>query len=123
MANMSEIITKNIIREMQRLSKKQIDLANDISVSKQTMSKMLSGERTINAVELAMIAKALNVSIDVLVKLPSDPINENPIRAFMGKFDSKNAKEGLEIADKVADIICFHARCKDNGENMSASWR
>lgn len=123
MFDISEVIVRNIIKTMQENSIKQVELAKDIGVSKQTMSKMLNGERMINAVELASIAKALNVSTDTLVKFPTDEKVNNPIRAFMGEVDSPEVKEGLEIADKLADLICFHVRCKENGDSLKVSWR
>ena len=50
MVNMNEIISNNIINIMKQNGKKQIDLAGYLGVSKQIVSKMLSGVRVINAV-------------------------------------------------------------------------
>lgn len=123
MANMNEIIVSNIQNEMRNASMKQINLAAAIGVSKQTMSKIMSGERMINAVELAQIAKALCVSTDALVRIPQVPVETNAVRAFMGEVNTPAAKRGLEIADMLADMICFHLKCKENGESMLQPWR
>ena len=70
MVNMNEIISNNIINIMKQNGKKQIDLAGYLGVSKQIVSKMLSGVRVINAVELKKIAEFLSVSMESLVKIP-----------------------------------------------------
>lgn len=122
MTNMNEIIVRNIQNTMRNISMKQINLATAIGVSKQTMSKIMSGERMINAIELAQIAKALNVSTDVLVRIPQIPVETNAVRVFMGEVNTPAAKRGLEIADHLADMICFHLKCKENGESMLKPW-
>ena len=95
MFDMNAVITSNIVLTMREKSIKQIELAEAINVSKQTMSKMLNGSRTINAIELNSIAKALEVSIESLVSIPNSIIESNPIIAFMGSVDTKEAKKGL----------------------------
>ena len=70
MVNMNEIISNNIITSMKQSGKKQIDLAGYLGVSKQIVSKMLSGARIISAMELQKISKFLNVSMESLVKIP-----------------------------------------------------
>ena len=63
MANMNEIISNNIMLVMKKQGKKQVDLSSYLGVSKQIISKMLSGARIINAVELQKIAGFLGVSM------------------------------------------------------------
>lgn len=70
MVKMNEIISNNIINIMKQSGKKQIDLAGYLGVSKQIVSKMLSGARIINAIELQKIAEFLSVSMESLVKVP-----------------------------------------------------
>ncbi len=120
--DMNVIISNNIINNMKQKEKKQIDLANYLGISKQVMSKMLSGARIINAVELKQISCFLNVSMDNLVKVPNVIPEMNTVRAFMGKIESQKAKEGLEIADEIADMICFYARSQENAEAMMQPW-
>jgi len=123
MLDMNIVIINNISRVMKDHSVKQVDLAEALGVSRQTISKMLSGSRVINAVELNSIAQALKVSIESLVKIPSIPVEVNAVKAFMGNVNSEAAKQGLEIADQLADIICFHAKSRENGEAMMQPWR
>ena len=93
MTNINEIIVRNIQNTMRNISMKQINLATAIGVSKQTMSKIMSGERMINAIELAQIAKALNVSTDILVRIPQIPVETNAVRVFMGERSEEHTSE------------------------------
>jgi transcriptional regulator with XRE-family HTH domain len=122
MVNMNEIISNNIINIMKQNGKKQIDLAGYLGVSKQIISKMLSGVRVINAVELQKIAEFLGVSMESLVKIPQVIPETNAVKAFMGRVESTEAKEGLKIADEIADMICFYARTRENAEKMLQPW-
>lgn len=122
MVNMNEVISNNIINIMKQEGKKQIDLAGYIGVSKQIISKMLSGARVINAIELQQIAEYLSVSMESLVKAPDILSETNTVKAFMGRVDSREAKAGLEIADEIADMICFYSRTRENAENMMQPW-
>ena len=58
------IIANNIQAELKKENKKQVDLAEGIGVSKQTMSKIMNGARAINAIELHKISEYLHVSMD-----------------------------------------------------------
>lgn len=122
MINMNEIISNNIINIMRQSGKKQIDLAGYLGVSKQVVSKMLSGARGINAVELQKISEFFSVSMESLVEIPKNIPETNAVKAFMGKVESMEAKEGLKIADEIADLICFYARTRDNAKEMLKPW-
>lgn len=122
MVDMNEIISNNIMNIMKKNGKKQIDLAGFLGVSKQVISKMLSGARMINAVELQKTAEFLNVSMESLVKIPQAVPETNVVKAFMGRVESQEAKEGLKIADEIADLICFYAHTRENAEKMMQPW-
>lgn len=122
MVNVNEIISSNIMNIMKQNNKKQIDLAGYLGVSKQVVSKMLSGSRIINAFELKKIAEFLDVSMESLTKVPQMILETNTVRAFMGKVESQEAKEGLAIADEIADLICFYARTHENAMEMMQPW-
>lgn len=122
MINMNEIISNNVMNMMKKNDKKQVELAGYLGVSKQVISKMLSGSRMINAVELQKIAEYLNVSMESLVKVPQVLPETNTVRAFMGRVESREAKEGLAIADEIADLICFYARTHENAVEMMQPW-
>lgn len=122
MVNMNEIISNNIMIIMKQNDKKQIDLAGYLDVSKQVISKMLSGARMINAIELQKIAEFLGVSMESLVKVPQVIPETNTVKAFMERVESQEAKDGLAIADEIANLICFYARTHENAEEMMQPW-
>ncbi|MDO5417320.1 MAG: helix-turn-helix transcriptional regulator [Lachnospiraceae bacterium] len=122
MVNMNEIISNNIMNIMKQNDKKQIDLAGYLGVSKQVISKMLSGARMINAIELQKTAEFLGVSMESLVKVPQVIPETNTVKAFMGRVESQEAKDGLAIADEIANLICFYARTHENAEEMMQPW-
>lgn len=122
MVNMNEIINNNIMNIMKQNDKKQIELAGQLGVSKQVISKMLSGARIINAIELQKIAEFLGVTMESLVKVPQVLPETNTVKAFMGRVESQEAKDGLAIADEIANLICFYARTHENAEEMMQPW-
>ena len=122
MLDMNCVIANNILILLKKQNKKQQDLAEGIGTSKQVVSKMLNGSRAINAIELSKIATFLNVSMDVLVKLPVIPQETSFTLAFMGRVTSDGGKKALEIADTLSDMILFHTRVRENGINMLQPW-
>lgn len=120
MKGMSTEISNNVVRLLKKNGKKQNDLADALGVSKQVISNMINGNRMINAVELSQMASFFNVKMEDLVKTSGK--SRNAIRAFMGEVKSPEAKESLEIADKLATMILYYARVRENGEKMNCSW-
>lgn len=115
MADMNMIIAKNIGYALKNAGKKQYELAEAMDCSKQVVSNMLSGSRTVNAVELKKIAEFCNVSMESLVALPEKPVETNVVRAFMGQVKTDEARKGIEIADKLIDMYLFYSRVHKSG--------
>ena len=122
MLDMNLVIANNILIQLKKQNKKQIELAEGVGMPKQTVSKMLNGSRVINAIELRKIADYLGVTMDTLAKLPEVPQESNIIHAFMGRVASDGGKEALSIADTLSDMIIFHARVRENGTRMMRPW-
>ena len=122
MVNINEIISHNIMNIMKQNDKKQVELAGYLGVSKQITSKMLSGARMIHAIELQKIAEFLDVSMESLVRVPKEISETDTVKAFMGRVESQEAKDGLAIADEIADLICFYARTHENAMEMMQPW-
>ena len=118
MMDINMIIANNILDILRKQGKKQLDLADGIGVSKQTMSKMMNGGRTINAVELKKIADYLKVSMESIMQVPEVATETDVINTFMGRVETEEAKEALRIADEVSDMILFHNRVRKNGLAM-----
>lgn len=108
--------------ELKKENKKQVDLAEGIGVSKQTMSKIMNGARAINAIELHKISEYLHVSMDSLMKMPEKPMDTNVIHAFMGRVKTEEARKGIQLADELSDMILFHTRVCENGKKMEQPW-
>lgn len=118
MSDINMIIARNILTILKKQKKKQVELAEALGTNKQTVSRMLNGARMINAIELKQIADFLGVKMEELTKIPENMPNTDIIHVFMGKVDSEQAKNALEIADKLSDMIIFHSKVKENGIAM-----
>jgi len=46
----------------------------------------------------------------------------NPINRLKEKVNSNSAKEALDIAGELADLIIFHATVRENAKKMSETW-
>lgn len=68
MLDVNMMIANNIQNQLKKENKKQIDLAEGIGVSRQTMSKIMNGARAINAIELHKISEYLHVPMETLMK-------------------------------------------------------
>lgn len=48
--------------------------------------------------------------------------SENSIRALLARARTKEAREGVQLADEVSDMILFHTRIYNNGRKMEQPW-
>ena len=122
MLNMNEVIAGNIMDNLRKSEKSQIDLAHYLGISNQVMSNMLDGSRIINAEELQEIAGFLNVPMEELVRILDTVREVDAVQSFMDNGYSDSAKKGLELADQLANLICFYARVNENAEKMMQPW-
>ena len=122
MVDMNMMIAGNILALLKKQNKKQTDLAEALGTNKQTVNKMLNGSRMINAVELKSIAEYLGVRMEELTRITPGHIDTDIVRAFMGKVQSKEARDALMIADGLSDMILFHKRVRENGDAMMMPW-
>lgn len=122
MIDVNAMIAANIVAILKQQNRKQIDLAEALQRNKQTISKMLNGSRMINAIELKQIAEFLGVKMEELTKVRENTTDIDIVHAFMGKVDSEQAKEALQIADRLSDMILFHRKVKENGTAMMETW-
>ena len=122
MLDVNMIIANNIQAELKKENKKQVDLAEEIGVSKQTMSKIMNGARAITAIELHKISEYLQVPMDSLMKMPEKPMDMSVIHSFMGRVKTEEARKGIQLADELSDMILFYAMVCENGKKMEQSW-
>lgn len=122
MVDMNAMIAGNILALLKQQNKKQTDLADALGTNKQTVNKMLNGTRMINAIELKSIAQYLGVKMEELTRITLEHADTNVVHAFMGKVQSEQAKQALQIADELSDMILFHKKVRENGNATMVAW-
>ena len=90
------------IREARGLSQIEVVerlVERDVNMSRETLSKIENGNRTVSAVELNAICKVLNIDINILFE---DEEDDDLVTLFRKKnFSEKTVKE----VEKLQDII------------------
>ena len=122
MMDMNMVIANNILAILEDKNIGQSELADVLHTNKQTINKMLNGTSIINAVELKMIADYLEVKIEELTKIDKKSYDNNIVHTLIGKVNSEQAKEAIEIADNLSDMILFHRKVRENGIEMMSTW-
>ena len=122
MLNRNEVISSNIMDNLRKSGKSQIDLAPHLGIPNQVMNDMLDGFWTINAEELQEIAGFLNIPMEELVRILETTREVDVVQSFIDNGYSDSAKKGLELADQLANLICFYARANENAEKMMQPW-
>lgn len=122
MVDINTIIAGNIFVLLKKQNKKQTDLADALGTTKQTVNKMLNGTRMINAAELKSIADYLGVKMEELARISAVQTDTDVVHVFMGKVQSEQAKQALEIADELSDMILFHKKVRENGNALMTAW-
>ena len=84
----------------------QQDLANELKISKQVMSKIISGAKAINVEEIKKIASALNVSVDTLLHVDSVPAQTHHF-SFMGQVQNAETRNKITKLQTVIEEILF----------------
>lgn len=99
-----EVVGNNIIDILEENNITQTQLADDIGVSKQVMTKIVKGQKSINAYEIKKIAKVLNVTVDRLVEEKEEEAKE-PVLMFMGSVNDSNEKQFKFLNSVIGEII------------------
>ena len=122
MIDMNAVIANNISLSLEKQNRKQVELAEYLEVSRQTVSKMLSGIRTISAGELRRIADFLCTSMEDLTTIPQNYEETDVFRVFMGKAGTEEARQAVRDIDKIIELILFHDKVRENGIAMREEW-
>ena len=122
MLDVNMIIANNIQAELTKENIKQVDLAEVIGVSKQTMSKIMNGARAVNVIALHKISEYFHVSMASLMKMPEKPMDTNVAKMFKGRVKAEEARKGIQLADELSDMILFHTKVCENGKKMEKPW-
>ena len=122
MADMNIVIANNISSCLVQNHKKQVELADHLGVSRQVVSKMLNGARTITAAELRKIADFCNTSMEILTMIPQNYEETDVFHLFMGRVSTDAARKSIRDIEKMIDMILFHSKVKENGMAMRKEW-
>ena len=122
MVDMNVVIANNVMMYLDKQHKKQVELAEYLEVSRQTVSKMLSGIRTISAGELRKIADFLCISMETLTTIPQNYEETDVFRVLMGKAGTEEARQAIRDIDKIIELILFHDKVRENGIVMREEW-
>jgi transcriptional regulator with XRE-family HTH domain len=99
--NSFETIGFNIFEVLRDKNMSQTDLAERMGISKQVMSKIINGQKAINALEITSIAKILNVDVNRLIgERETQTQNQEPLVMLMGAVNS-NIKNELEFLNTI----------------------
>lgn len=115
MTDMNMVIAHNISNTLKRIGKNKEELAIALGYSKQVVGHMLSGARSVTALELKQISDFCNIPVENLVALPEKPVKTNVVLSFVDKVKTEEAKEGIRIADKLIDMYLFHSSVNQQG--------
>jgi transcriptional regulator with XRE-family HTH domain len=98
-------VGKNISNLMTEQGMSQQNLADMLGISKQVMSKIIKGYKSINVTELSKIAYILGTSTDSLLTIESNTNNYEPNLAFMGMIKDDEVRMKVELLRDAIDQI------------------
>ena len=106
--NFFEMVGGNILDVLQNRDMSQTELADKMDVSKQVMSKIINGQKAINALEMKKIAEILGIDLNRLMESRSqaDNIDESLVM-LMGTIENPEAKETIRFLNEVIDELIF----------------
>jgi transcriptional regulator with XRE-family HTH domain len=105
--NFFENIGLNISEILRDKNMSQSDLAERMGISKQVMSKIINGQKAINALEIKSIANILDVDVNRLVEEKVNQINnQESLVMLMGEVDG-NIKDELTLLNTVINEIDY----------------
>lgn len=102
--NFFETVGSNIAEILEEKNMTQKQLADDIGISKQVMTKIVKGQKAINALEIKKIAEVLNVTVDKLVAEKEAEVKE-PVLMFMGNVNDNNKEQFKFLNSVIGEII------------------
>lgn len=97
-------VGENIQKELDLRGMQQRELADELSISKQVMNKIIKGAKAINVKELAKIADVFGVTVDELLRSPGEKGAASSI-SFMGRAKGKTYTEKIEKLRTAIDEI------------------
>lgn len=107
--NYFETVGQNIQNVLDKQNMKKTDLAKRLHISRQMVQKIINGQKSINVKEIATIAEALAVTVDILLSPANHQFQNGASVQFMGKpgqaqdfaFVEKTIREYMKLEDRL----------------------
>ncbi len=94
----------NIQKNLELKKMTQQNLADELSISRQVMNKIIKGSKAINVNELARIASVLGITADELLTVPNERIEADSL-SFMGSVTDEETMKKVNIVRSAIDEI------------------
>jgi transcriptional regulator with XRE-family HTH domain len=105
--NFFETIGSNIAEVLRDKNMSQTDLAERMGISKQVMSKIINGQKAINALEIKSIAKILSVDVNRLVEEKENQTQTQESFVMLMGAANNNIQDELEFLSVVIDELDY----------------
>ena len=56
------------------------------------------------------------------MKMPDKPIDTKVIQSLMARVKTEEARKGIQLADRLSDMILFHTRVLENFKKLEQPW-
>ncbi|MFW6029250.1 MAG: helix-turn-helix domain-containing protein [Halanaerobiales bacterium] len=119
MTSFNSLVGNRIQERLDEIGWSQSRLAGELGVSRQIVNKIIHDRKNITLEEIKLIADILGISLeDLIQEKDENEVEEDPLIAFMGEVDSQEAKDGLNKAKKIMDLIIFHRDVNDSRKKL-----
>lgn len=106
--NFFELLGRNIAEILREKEMSQTELAEKMNISKQVMSKIVNGQKAINALEIKKIADVLGTDLNRLMEdRVSEVDGDESLAMLMGNIANSQAKDTLRFLNDVIDELIF----------------
>ena len=104
--SINRVFAKNLVNVMHARKVKQVDLANSLGVTRQTVGHWEQGRRLPNLVQIIKIGSVLNASVDYLIGVSNTNIIADEIIKSMG-ISKKTVKmlEAIKEEDPTNNVF------------------
>ncbi|MFW6281658.1 MAG: helix-turn-helix domain-containing protein [bacterium] len=119
MTSFNSLVGNKIQERLDEIGWSQSRLAEELDVSRQIVNKIIHGRKNVTLEEIKLIADILGINLEDLVQeKDKNEIEEDPMIAFMGEVDTQEAKDGLNKAKEIMDLIIFHRDVNDSRQEL-----
>ncbi len=107
MKNVDLIVAENIKIKLKEMDKKQTELGNFLNMPRQTINKMINGQRTITANEINKIAEFFSCNMEDLMVEPL--LWESDVKGYlMGHVSGEHTKKRIDRIYELSKIYANH---------------